>query len=182
MPSTYRSHTTPIGSFVVLPSGRTVRITKHLTARPASSSFFPGANNLPWYEAVDAYDGLFNFPQSSIISLASGFPTPPLAVTSVSPGATRRIRIAPRVSTPSRPRRSASVTVSWPTVETGEYLNDYDTEAQRVVEFLTDTLPAGIADRVLERWADVLYAGPANETIPKSAGTALRRLARKLRA
>lgn len=170
-------HLISVGSFVVLLSGRVVRVTNH-RSRAVTDVNFASAKGQPWYDAVDAEGVQHSFPQSSVAGLTSSFPHSVLPAATPVPSIPRVI--AKRKTLPRLIKRtSTALAVSWPMYEDGDPSGDYEKEAAKIVKFLVEELPAGITDEVLLQWISYMEATP-NGLLSEPIIKAIRRLGRKL--
>lgn len=174
-----KNHLVSVGSFVVLLSGRVVQVTKH-RSRAVTDVTFASAKDQPWYDASDAVGVQHSFPQSSIVSLTTGFPLAAVLAPVSKPAPIPRVvsKLKIRRHQPVK-RTSTALAVSWPEVEDSSSEADYTAQAGKIVDFLVTELPAGITDQVLLQWIAYMETTP-NGLLGEPIIKAIRRLGRKL--
>ena len=179
-----KNHLVAIGAFVSLVSERVVQITNH-TRCPNDLVRSGTSATEPWYEGVDKMGVRHAFPQAAISSSVTGFPWEPLPVSPL------KVRI-PRIVTRGQHRAaaksragkslgSASLRLEWPFEEVEASDGIYNLQAQRLLSFIVDKLPFGIADKALLKWLELIEEGPA-AILTEPVAKALRRVGRKLKA
>ncbi len=164
-------HTFAVGDYVVLLSGRAVRITK-LRSTPGVDVNFEPVRSQPWYEGRDARKVTHIFPQSSIVQkYEDGYPK----------------------DVPNRPRRRRTVvrrvddekityTLVWPNNGDSDSEELYRREGKNLAEALLHDAPAGITTEVFYSLLEFSLESPDLGVLPNNLLGPLKKFMQQLRA
>lgn len=143
-------HAYSIGSFVRLDSGRVMYVKRFLQEKEIPNVNLVSTKDEPWYEGIGGDGAVFVFPQNTVMHQCAGFDRPVAEIRveeSLKP--VRRPQGRPRPAASKKATTSMSITLSWPSSDEVCTERDYEKQADRLVQFIVDELPAGIADKVL---------------------------------
>lgn len=158
-----KTHTYAIGTFVRLISGNIVCISERLSASQTPEVKFGSVKGQPWYGGTDSQTLYHRFPENTITAVCRGFPS--------GLRTRQQLNAAPR----GGERTIKRLTVSWSNVEGDAPDQGYKQEADKIVHFLTDVLPAGISDQVFFGLLKFAADDDTLSLLPSDVKPALRR-------
>lgn len=154
MPSASKRHTYAPHQFVVLVSGKIILISTRLS-KPPAEVLLATLRNQSWYAGHDAIGLRHTFPESAVTRTTTGFDPlsvpPSQSIPRTLANEVVRRRKAP-VATPQAQTVYSGIELEWNPVQQSAAADAQEAtrEAQKVTQFLLNTVPAAITAKVFD--------------------------------